>query len=189
MNISARRLFFNRAYRKVNSAFARRNVRILILSRRVALSIRRYLPVLKNFPTRYIHEPWNAPLSIQHAAKCIIGKEYSLPMVNHSKSVRINIERMKQAYKQLNKYRGNGKCKLIFARGGGVFISGTLSLLSKRRRYTPRRYEAQFRGFAHALFEFFASVCLRHPGNKLLNESCDIFFSVARDDRLVFRTR
>ncbi|XP_050456296.1 cryptochrome-1-like [Cataglyphis hispanica] len=70
--------------------------------------IRRYLPVLKNFPTRYIHEPWNAPLSIQHAAKCIIGKEYSLPMVNHNKTSRINIERMKQVYQQLNKYRDNG---------------------------------------------------------------------------------
>ncbi|XP_076385171.1 (6-4)-photolyase isoform X5 [Megachile rotundata] len=71
--------------------------------------IRRYLPVLKNFPTRYIHEPWNAPLSVQRAAKCIIGKDYPLPMVNHSKSSRINIERMKQVYQQLNKYRGNGK--------------------------------------------------------------------------------
>lgn len=71
--------------------------------------IRRYLPMLKNFPIRYIHEPWNAPLSIQHAAKCIIGKEYSLPMVNHCKNSRINIERMKQVYQQLNKYRGNGE--------------------------------------------------------------------------------
>ncbi|XP_012284946.1 cryptochrome-1 isoform X2 [Orussus abietinus] len=68
--------------------------------------IRRYLPVLKNFPTRYIHEPWNAPLSVQRTAKCIIGKEYSRPMVNHSKTSRINIERMKQVYQQLNKYRG-----------------------------------------------------------------------------------
>ncbi|XP_043255405.1 cryptochrome-1-like [Colletes gigas] len=70
--------------------------------------IRRYLPVLKNFPTRFIHEPWNAPLSVQRAAKCIIGQDYSLPIVNHSRSSRINIERMKQVYQQLNKYRGNG---------------------------------------------------------------------------------
>lgn len=75
---------------------------------RILFWYRRYLPILKNFPTRYIHEPWNAPLSVQRAAKCIIGKDYSLPMVNHSKSSRINIERMKQVYQQLNKYRGNG---------------------------------------------------------------------------------
>jgi len=68
----------------------------------------KYLPVFKNFPTRYIHEPWNAPESVQKAAKCIIGKEYSLPMVNHAVASRINIERMKQVYQQLSKYRGPG---------------------------------------------------------------------------------
>lgn len=67
--------------------------------------IRRYLPVLKNFPARYIHEPWNAPMCVQRAAKCIIGREYSHPMVNHTKSSRINIERMKNVYQHLNKYR------------------------------------------------------------------------------------
>ncbi|XP_024937119.1 cryptochrome-1 isoform X2 [Cephus cinctus] len=84
--------------------------------------IRRYLPILKNFPTRYIHDPWNAPLSVQRAAKCIIGREYSLPMVNHSKSSRINIERMKQVYQQLNKYRGNGTS----LKGEGI---GSLSII------------------------------------------------------------
>ena len=36
--------------------------------------IRKYLPVLKNFPTRYIHEPWTAPESVQKSAKCLIGQ-------------------------------------------------------------------------------------------------------------------
>ncbi|XP_055550388.1 cryptochrome-1-like [Wyeomyia smithii] len=67
--------------------------------------IRRYLPVLKNFPTRYIHEPWNAPESVQRAAKCIIGKDYPLPMVNHAIASRANMERIKQVYQQLAKYR------------------------------------------------------------------------------------
>ena len=31
------------------------------------------MPVLKNFPTRYIHEPWTAPEAVQKSAKCIIG--------------------------------------------------------------------------------------------------------------------
>nr|CAD7575102.1 unnamed protein product [Timema californicum] len=66
---------------------------------------RKYLPVLKNFPTRYIHEPWNAPEAVQKAAKCIVGKEYSLPMVNHVVVSRINMERMKQVYQHLAKYR------------------------------------------------------------------------------------
>ncbi|XP_039447538.1 cryptochrome-1-like [Culex pipiens pallens] len=67
--------------------------------------IRRYLPVLKNFPTRYIHEPWNAPESVQRAARCIIGKNYPLPMVNHAIASRANMERIKQVYQQLAKYR------------------------------------------------------------------------------------
>ncbi|XP_031635667.1 cryptochrome-1-like [Contarinia nasturtii] len=67
--------------------------------------IRKYLPILKNFPTRYIHEPWNAPESIQKAAKCIIGRDYSMPMVDHSTASRTNIERLRQVYNQLYKYR------------------------------------------------------------------------------------
>lgn len=60
---------------------------------------------MKNFPTRYIHEPWNAPEGIQKAAKCIIGREYSLPMVDHAIASRTNIERLRQVYHQLYKYR------------------------------------------------------------------------------------
>ncbi|GFT83862.1 cryptochrome-1 [Nephila pilipes] len=68
--------------------------------------IRRYLPVLKNFPTKYIHEPWIAPEKVQIAAKCIIGKDYPMPMVNHQEVSHINLERMKQVYQQLSHYRG-----------------------------------------------------------------------------------
>lgn len=59
----------------------------------------------QNFPTRYIHEPWNAPEGIQKAAKCIIGREYSLPMVDHAIASRTNQERLRQVYHQLYKYR------------------------------------------------------------------------------------
>nr|XP_054368329.1 cryptochrome-2 [Mirounga angustirostris] len=68
--------------------------------------IRRYLPILKGFPSRYIYEPWNAPESIQKAAKCIIGVDYPRPIVNHAETSRLNIERMKQIYQQLSRYRG-----------------------------------------------------------------------------------
>ncbi|OXB61171.1 hypothetical protein ASZ78_008455 [Callipepla squamata] len=66
----------------------------------------RYLPKLKGFPSRYIYEPWNAPESVQKAAKCIIGVDYPKPMVNHAETSRLNIERMKQIYQQLSRYRG-----------------------------------------------------------------------------------
>uniref|UniRef100_A0A8D9EE45 Cryptochrome-1 n=1 Tax=Cacopsylla melanoneura TaxID=428564 RepID=A0A8D9EE45_9HEMI len=68
--------------------------------------IRRYLPVLKNTPTRYIHEPWIAPVSVQKASRCVVGVDYPLPMVNHPVVSKINIERIKQVYRQLANYKG-----------------------------------------------------------------------------------
>ncbi|XP_048858949.1 cryptochrome-1-like isoform X3 [Brienomyrus brachyistius] len=70
--------------------------------------IRRYLPVLRGFPAKYIYDPWNAPDSVQAAAKCIVGIHYPRPMVNHAEASRLNIERMKQIYQQLSRYRGLG---------------------------------------------------------------------------------
>nr|AFS34617.1 cryptochrome 2 [Clunio marinus] len=67
--------------------------------------IRKYIPALKNFPTKYIHEPWVASEAIQRTAKCIIGKDYPLPMINHVIASRNNMGRMKQVYQQLAKYR------------------------------------------------------------------------------------
>ncbi|XP_053601668.1 cryptochrome-1-like isoform X2 [Plodia interpunctella] len=67
--------------------------------------IRRYIPALKNMPTRYIHEPWVAPDSVQQAARCIVGRDYPLPMVDHHKVSQINIERIKLVYSQLAKYK------------------------------------------------------------------------------------
>ncbi|XP_047196095.1 cryptochrome-1 [Hippoglossus stenolepis] len=70
--------------------------------------IRRYLPVLRGFPAKFIYDPWNAPESVQAAAKCIIGIHYPKPMVHHAEASRLNIERMKQIYQQLSRYRGLG---------------------------------------------------------------------------------
>ncbi|XP_072910132.1 cryptochrome-1-like [Hemitrygon akajei] len=70
--------------------------------------VRRYLPILKEFPAKYIYDPWNAPDTVQIAAKCIIGVHYPKPMVIHAEASRLNIERMKQIYQQLSRYRGLG---------------------------------------------------------------------------------
>ncbi|KAL6107376.1 cry2 [Pungitius sinensis] len=68
--------------------------------------IRRYIPMLKDYPNRYIYEPWNAPESVQKAANCVVGVDYPKPMINHAEGSRLNIERMKQVYQQLSHYRG-----------------------------------------------------------------------------------
>uniref|UniRef100_A0A8C6UR52 Cryptochrome-1 n=1 Tax=Neogobius melanostomus TaxID=47308 RepID=A0A8C6UR52_9GOBI len=70
--------------------------------------IRRYLPILRGYPAKYIYDPWNAPEDVQKAAKCIIGVHYPKPMVNHAEASRVNVERMKQIYQQLSCYRGLG---------------------------------------------------------------------------------
>lgn len=70
---------------------------------------RRYLPILRGYPAKYIYDPWNAPESVQKAAKCIIGVHYPKPMVHHAEASRLNIERMKQIYQQLSCYRGLGE--------------------------------------------------------------------------------
>lgn len=47
---------------------------------------RRYLPVLKDIPLRYLWEPWKAPKAVQEKAKCVVGIDYPHPMVEHSKA-------------------------------------------------------------------------------------------------------
>lgn len=58
---------------------------------------RKYLPVLKKYPPKYIYEPWTAPLSVQKAARCVIGRDYPKPIVDHKVAMKTNIERMKKA--------------------------------------------------------------------------------------------
>ncbi|VVC94173.1 unnamed protein product [Leptidea sinapis] len=82
--------------------------------------IRKYIPALRNMPTRYIHEPWMAPEAIQESAHCVIGRDYPLPMIDHSKASEINIERIKQVYAQLAKYQPQGLINLNVQRPNGM---------------------------------------------------------------------
>ncbi|XP_050419661.1 cryptochrome-1-like isoform X2 [Adelges cooleyi] len=87
--------------------------------------IRRYIPVLKNIPNRYIHEPWLAPQSVQIAANCVIGNDYPLPIVNHVVASKINLERMKLAYQQLS------NCQPRLENGKLILITNTTSYCGK----------------------------------------------------------
>ncbi|KAG8233196.1 6-4 photolyase, partial [Ladona fulva] len=62
--------------------------------------IRKYVPQLAKFPPQYIYEPWEAPLSVQKAAGCIIGDDYPKRIVIHETISKINIKRMSEAYKK-----------------------------------------------------------------------------------------
>lgn len=60
--------------------------------------IRKYLPQLKNFPTKFIYEPWTATIAIQRQANCLIGVDYPKPIVDHSVISKKNMARMKEYF-------------------------------------------------------------------------------------------
>ncbi|NXQ85569.1 CRY2 protein, partial [Nyctibius grandis] len=57
--------------------------------------IRKYLPVLKDFPAKYIYEPWKAPQAVQEQAGCLVGTHYPRPIVEHRAARERNLGRMK----------------------------------------------------------------------------------------------
>ena len=46
--------------------------------------IKKYLPQLKNYPRKFIYEPWKASAADQKKWKCEIGTHYPAPIVDHA---------------------------------------------------------------------------------------------------------
>ncbi|CAG9467200.1 unnamed protein product [Pedinophyceae sp. YPF-701] len=61
--------------------------------------VRKFLPVLKDVPDKYIYEPWKMPRDVQQKANCVIGKDYPKPIVDHDDARKECISRMAAAYK------------------------------------------------------------------------------------------
>ena len=59
------------------------------------------MPALHDFPEKYIHEPWNAPYSVQQKANCIIGEDYPDRMVDHIKARKVCVDRLREFHKEL----------------------------------------------------------------------------------------
>ena len=73
--------------------------------------VRRWLPALANFPSKYIYEPWKAPIADQKAAGCIIGKDYPKPIVAHDVASKANMAKMAEAYAAHKEGGGGGASK------------------------------------------------------------------------------
>lgn len=60
--------------------------------------IRHYLPIFKDFPAKYIYQPWTAPLDVQQKAGCVIGKDYPAPLVDHKVAMAENMAKLRESY-------------------------------------------------------------------------------------------
>ena len=48
--------------------------------------VKKYIPELKNIPSDQVHAPWELTLDMQNKYKCLIGKDYPMPIVDLSRS-------------------------------------------------------------------------------------------------------
>eukprot|EP00451_Oxyrrhis_marina_P003790 CAMPEP_0204276956 /NCGR_PEP_ID=MMETSP0468-20130131/29025_1 /ASSEMBLY_ACC=CAM_ASM_000383 /TAXON_ID=2969 /ORGANISM="Oxyrrhis marina" /LENGTH=522 /DNA_ID=CAMNT_0051253665 /DNA_START=12 /DNA_END=1580 /DNA_ORIENTATION=+ len=59
--------------------------------------VRKFVPELKDMPTQYLFKPWEAPAAVQAKAKCVVGKDYPKPVVDHAKARNDNLASFKAA--------------------------------------------------------------------------------------------
>ncbi len=55
--------------------------------------VRTYIPELKLVPDKYLSEPWKMSIEDQHTYRCIIGKDYPAPIVDHKEARAAALER------------------------------------------------------------------------------------------------
>ena len=65
-------------------------------------NIKKYLPELKNMPSKYLFKPWQAPQQVLEQARVVLGQDYPYPIVDLKESRNIAL----QAYDE-NKSKNN----------------------------------------------------------------------------------
>ena len=61
--------------------------------------VRAWLPALARMPDAYVYEPWKAPLEVQRAAGCVVGRDYPAPMCDIDAAAEANLRRMDACYR------------------------------------------------------------------------------------------
>lgn len=64
--------------------------------------IKTYVPELRDFPTEYIHQPWQAPMYVQREAGCVIGENYPKPVVDACKQGQLCCKRIQSIMSALH---------------------------------------------------------------------------------------
>jgi deoxyribodipyrimidine photo-lyase len=59
--------------------------------------VRRYVPELRHVPDEYLAQPWTMPEVVQEQARCVIGRDYPRPIVDHAAARREALERYARA--------------------------------------------------------------------------------------------
>ncbi len=73
--------------------------------------VKHFLPVLKDMPSKYVYEPWTAPLEVQKKAGCIVGVDYPKPMVDHAIASKQCMAWMNEAYAAGKEKKSGGEEK------------------------------------------------------------------------------
>ena len=73
--------------------------------------IKKWVPELKNISETWIHEPWKMELSTQKITKCIIGRSYPAPIVDHIISIKYARSRIAEIVKK-DDYKDKSKVVL-----------------------------------------------------------------------------
>lgn len=94
--------------------------------------IRFFVPELAKMPTKYIYRPWEAPLDVQKAANCVIGKGYPKPVVEHSKACKTNLAKFGKSLSTLRKQKEQQAASTKKRSAGAAGLPGAASAKKKR---------------------------------------------------------
>ena len=64
--------------------------------------IKKWVPELQNLNSNWVHEPWKMDIETQKKLRCIIGKDYPHPIVDHNEAVSLAKSKIAEIRKGVN---------------------------------------------------------------------------------------